>query len=101
MGDEKEFYLCGKDESQMAKVFEYKAKSVLHSGGNREPLKILECDNVMIRAYKWFGKRRIWRCIEHSEVTVMGHLRDNAVCQEGSLKSSCFAQSRRENFLSF
>lgn len=101
MGDGKEFYLCGKDESQMAKVFEYKAKSVLHSGGNREPLKILESDNVMIRAYKWFGKRRIWRCIEHSEVTVMGHLRDNAVCQEGSLKSSCFAQSRRENFLSF
>lgn len=41
MGNGEQFYLRGNDESQMVES-ECKAKSVLHSVGNREPLKRLE-----------------------------------------------------------
>lgn len=49
MGNGEQFYLRGNDGSQMA-ASECKAKSVLHSVGNREPLKRLEQQSVMIRA---------------------------------------------------
>lgn len=78
----------------MAKVLEEKAKFVLHSVGNREPLKVFELETVVISADTWFAKRRIWRCTE-------GTKRGNAAGPDDGLKSFYFGQRRRENFLSF